>query len=197
MISSTSKLLDQMRSVSLLVSPTGEPWTFICQLLFGVSNLVLFVFGGQVDYDIKVTMLEIYNENLRDLLVEGKGANNLDIRSTEKSGLNVPDAVQRSVATTDDVLELMELGTSNRAVGGTKMNNRSSRSHSVLTVVVSGTNQVTGMRTHGCLHLVDLAGSERVGRTEASGNRINVSLSACGEKNSVDQHCPREPITFC
>lgn len=114
-------------------------------------------------------MLEIYNEVLRDLLGEGGKVNKLEIRNTEKSGLNVPDAVQRSVACTDDVLEVMETGTSNRAVGNTKMNSRSSRSHSVLTVLVTGTNRVTGIRTHGCLHLVDLAGSERVGRTEASG----------------------------
>lgn len=137
--------------------------TSLEEVLICVSNVV------QVDYDIKVTMLEIYNEALRDLLSEGGKVNKVDIRCTEKSGLNVPDAVQRSVTSTEDVLEVMETGSNNRAVGGTKMNSRSSRSHSVLTVVVTGTNNVTGMRTHGCLHLVDLAGSERVGRTEASG----------------------------
>lgn len=147
--------------------------------------------SDEVDYDIKVTMLEIYNENLRDLLAEGGGANKLEIRSTEKSGQNVPDAVQRPVSCTEDVLEFMEIGTKNRAVGSTKMNSRSSRSHSVLTVMVTGTSHVTGMRTHGCLHLVDLAGSERVGRTEASGEQleeakhINKSLSALGDVMSA------------
>jgi hypothetical protein len=49
------------------------------------------------------------------------------------------------------------------------MNDRSSRSHQVLTVVVRGLSLVDGQRSHGCLHLVDLAGSERVGKSEATG----------------------------
>ena len=53
---------------------------------------------------------------------------------------------------------MMEIGARNRAVAETKMNERSSRSHSVLTVIVDGISHVTGQRTHGCLHLIDLAG---------------------------------------
>ena len=63
------------------------------------------------------------------------------------------------MACTEDVLEVMELGQRNRSVAETKMNERSSRSHSVLTVIVDGLNNVTGIRTHGCLHLIDLAGA--------------------------------------
>lgn len=96
----------------------------------------------QVDFDIHVQMLEIYNEMLRDLLIsDSKKANKLDIRSTEKSGLNVPDAVQVQVECTEDVLDVMEKGSMNRACSGTKMNDRSSRSHSVLTVIVDGTSR--------------------------------------------------------
>ena len=68
---------------------------------------------------------------------------------------------------------------------------RSSRSHSVLTVIVDGFNTVTETTSHGCLHLVDLAGSERVGRSEAQGDRleeakhINKSLSAIGDVMSA------------
>jgi kinesin family member C2/C3 len=71
------------------------------------------------------------------------------------------------------------------------MNERSSRSHSVLTVIVKGYNTVTQSATHGCLHLIDLAGSERVGRSEATGERleeakcINKSLSAIGDVMSA------------
>ena len=53
----------------------------------------------------------------------------------------------------------MACGERNRAVAETKMNERSSRSHSVLTVSVAGVSHVTGQHTHGCLHLIDLAGS--------------------------------------
>ncbi len=57
------------------------------------------------------------------------------------------------------MLEVMEIGARNRAVAETKMNERSSRSHSVLTVIVDGVSHVTGQRSHGCLHLIDLAGA--------------------------------------
>ena len=65
------------------------------------------------------------------------------------------------VSCSEEVLAVMALGARNRAVAETKMNARSSRSHSVLTVIVDGVNHVTGLRTHGCLHLIDLAGAPR------------------------------------
>lgn len=85
----------------------------------------------------------------------------------------------------------MAHGAKNRATAGTKMNERSSRSHSVLTVIVDGYNAVTGAASHGCLSLVDLAGSERVAKSEAVGERleeakfINKSLSAIGDVMSA------------
>lgn len=63
------------------------------------------------------------------------------------------------MACTEDVLAVMATGAGNRAVAETKMNERSSRSHSVLTVIVDGRSSVTGAATHGCLHLIDLAGA--------------------------------------
>jgi kinesin family protein C2/C3 len=65
----------------------------------------------------------------------------------------------------------MAQGAANRHTSQTKMNDRSSRSHQILTVIVDGVNLLSGARTHGCLHLIDLAGSERVGKSEASGAR--------------------------
>ena len=49
---------------------------------------------AQVEYEIRVQLLEIYNEQLRDLLDDGRGSKRLDIRNTERSGLNVPEAIQ-------------------------------------------------------------------------------------------------------
>ncbi len=68
-------------------------------------------------------------------------------------------ASQVPVACSEDVLAVMARGAGNRAVAETKMNERSSRSHSVLTVIVDGQSSVTGAATHGCLHLIDLAGA--------------------------------------
>uniref|UniRef100_A0A0D9WIT2 Kinesin motor domain-containing protein n=1 Tax=Leersia perrieri TaxID=77586 RepID=A0A0D9WIT2_9ORYZ len=75
----------------------------------------------------------------------------------------------------------------NRAVGSTALNERSSRSHSILTVHVRGLDVKNKSTSRGCLHLIDLAGSERVERSEATGDRlkeaqhINKSLSALGD----------------
>ncbi|CAN4077723.1 unnamed protein product [Withania somnifera] len=91
------------------------------------------------------------------------------------------------VKSTANVLELMNIGLMNRAVGATALNERSSRSHSILTVHVRGIDLETNDILRGCLHLVDLAGSERVDRSEATGDRlreaqhINKSLSALGD----------------
>ncbi|GMH41159.1 hypothetical protein BSKO_09069 [Bryopsis sp. KO-2023] len=126
------------------------------------------IFCCKVDFEINVQMLEIYNEVLSDLLVDDENKNNnLAIQPTEKSGLNVLDAIQKSMECTEDVLEVMDIGSNSRAVG--KMNDRSSRSHSVVTVVEAGTNRLTGVQTHGCLHLADLAGSKRITRSQPTG----------------------------
>ncbi|KAK7336533.1 hypothetical protein VNO77_17076 [Canavalia gladiata] len=110
----------------------------------------------------------------------------LEIRSCNDDGLSLPDARLRSVKSTTDVLTLMKLGEVNRAVSSTALNNRSSRSHSVLTVHVHG-KDTSGSSMHSCLHLVDLAGSERVDKSEVTGERlkeaqfINKSLSCLGD----------------
>ncbi|KAL5972404.1 hypothetical protein ACLOJK_041658 [Asimina triloba] len=137
-----------------------------------------------ISYEVGVQMIEIYNEQVRDLL----------------NGLNVPDASLVPVNCTQDVLELMRIGQKNRAVGATALNERSSRSHSVLTVHVQGKDLVTGTILRGCLHLVDLAGSERVDKSEAVGERlkeaqhINKSLSALGDViSALAQKSPHVP----
>nr|QWT43340.1 kinesin-like protein KIN14K [Citrullus lanatus] len=102
-------------------------------------------------------------------------------------GLAVPDATLLPVNSTSDVIELMDIGLKNRAVGATAMNERSSRSHSIVTIHVRGADLKGGSSLHGNLHLVDLAGSERVDRSEVTGDRlkeaqhINKSLSALGD----------------
>jgi kinesin family protein C2/C3 len=79
--------------------------------------------------------------------------------------------LQVDVQDADDVAALMSKGASQRATSETKMNDRSSRSHQILTVIVDGVHKLTRARSHGCLHLIDLAGSERVSKSEASGEQ--------------------------
>ena len=140
----------------------------------------------EAEYSVSIQMLEIYNEQLRDLLDENQ-EKKLEIRSGEKSGVNVPGLVVQKVSSVEEVLDLMRFGERNRAVGATAMNERSSRSHSIFTMRVASESKVTGCTTQACLHLIDLAGSERVSRSEATGERlkeaqhINKSLSALGD----------------
>ncbi|CAA6656437.1 unnamed protein product [Spirodela intermedia] len=140
-----------------------------------------------ISYDIAVQMVEIYNEQVRDLLLSNGMQKKYPLYHSQPNGLAVPDASIHSVKSTADVLGLMQLGLANRAVGATALNERSSRSHSVLSVHVRGLDMETGASLRGTLHLVDLAGSERVDRSEATGDRlreaqhINKSLSALGD----------------
>ncbi|XP_008807759.2 LOW QUALITY PROTEIN: kinesin-like protein KIN-14F [Phoenix dactylifera] len=142
---------------------------------------------GAFYYEISVQMIEIYNEQVRDLLVSDGLNKRLEIRNSSQKGLNVPDANLVPVMSTSDVIELMNIGQKNRAVGATALNDRSSRSHSCLTVHVQGRDMTSGTILRGCMHLVDLAGSERVDKSEATGERlkeaqhINKSLSALGD----------------
>ncbi|XP_066317034.1 kinesin-like protein KIN-14A isoform X1 [Miscanthus floridulus] len=140
-----------------------------------------------VKYDIRVQMVEIYNEQVRDLLNENRSSTKLDIRASLNNGLlNLPDAKICPVQSPSDVINLMQLGEKHRASGSTAINHRSSRSHSILTVHVNG-KDIAGNVSRSSLHLVDLAGSERVDRSEATGDRlkeaqhINKSLSCLGD----------------
>ncbi|XP_066348606.1 kinesin-like protein KIN-14F [Miscanthus floridulus] len=144
--------------------------------------------ADSITYDVKVQMIEIYNEQVRDLLMMDGANKRLEIRNNSHvNGLNIPDANIVPVKCAQDVLDLMKVGQRNRVVGSTALNERSSRSHSVLTVHVQGKEVISGSTLKGCLHLVDLAGSERVDKSEATGERlieakhINKSLSALGD----------------
>ncbi|KAG9155843.1 hypothetical protein Leryth_004090 [Lithospermum erythrorhizon] len=138
-------------------------------------------------YDVSVQMIEIYNEQVRDLLVTDNLNKRLEIRNSSQTGFNIPDARLVRVASSSEVIDLMNIGHRNRMVGATALNDRSSRSHSCLTVHVQGKDLTSGIILRGCMHLVDLAGSERVDKSEVTGDRlkeaqhINRSLSALGD----------------
>ncbi|XP_061370961.1 kinesin-like protein KIN-14K [Gastrolobium bilobum] len=143
---------------------------------------------SSIVYDIGVQIIEIYNEQVRDLLTSDGAPKKLGILNhSQPNGLAVPDASMYPVKSTADVMKLMDIGLKNRAKGSTAMNERSSRSHSVVSIHVRGVDKKSGSSLQGNLHLVDLAGSERVDRSEVTGDRlkeaqhINKSLSALGD----------------
>uniref|UniRef100_A0A7M5TT09 Kinesin-like protein n=2 Tax=Clytia hemisphaerica TaxID=252671 RepID=A0A7M5TT09_9CNID len=137
------------------------------------------------NFTILVSFVEIYNEMLRDLL-SVEPTTKLTIKQG-KDGNYVPDLTHVKVNNVRDVNEVFALGRANRSTACTDMNERSSRSHSVLTINVIGENINTGTRVNGKLNLVDLAGSERVSKSGSDGIRmkeaqcINKSLSALGD----------------
>lgn len=132
-------------------------------------------------------MLEIYNEDIRDLLSKDtKRA--LDLRETPEKGVYVSKLSAIPVKDVDEVSALLALGNRKRTVAETLMNTESSRSHSIFMVTIESCEQIEG-KDHirvGKLNLVDLAGSERQTKTGATGDRlkegvkINLSLSALG-----------------
>ncbi|XP_073116577.1 kinesin-like protein KIN-14M isoform X3 [Elaeis guineensis] len=139
-------------------------------------------------YEVGVQMVEIYNEQVRDLLSSDGSQKRLGIVNTSQpNGLAVPEASMYPVQSTSDVMDLMQTGLTNRAMSATALNERSSRSHSIVTIHVQGVDLKTGATLHGSLHLVDLAGSERVDHSQVTGDRlkeaqhINKSLSALGD----------------
>ncbi|GAB4858815.1 hypothetical protein Ancab_010293 [Ancistrocladus abbreviatus] len=137
-----------------------------------------------ISYNIYVQMVEIYNEQVRDLLAEDSSSTKYPL--SWLGICSVTNATLHSVKSIVDVLNLMKHGDKNHAVGFTVMNNQSSRSHSVFTVHVHG-KDTFGNILHSHLYLVDLAGSEQVHKSEVTGDRlkeaqhINKSPSCLGD----------------
>ena len=136
------------------------------------------------DFMIKVSMIEIYQEKIRDLLDVSRV--NLNIREDSIKGIYVDGVSERYVGCPNDVLALLEMGSANRAQAATNMNEHSSRSHSIFILTINQTNKIEGYSKIGKLYLVDLAGSEKISKTGATGHTleeakiINKSLTTLG-----------------
>uniref|UniRef100_A0A452R852 Kinesin-like protein KIF17 n=1 Tax=Ursus americanus TaxID=9643 RepID=A0A452R852_URSAM len=152
---------------------------------------------------VRASYLEIYNEDIRDLL----GADTkqkLELKEHPEKGVYVKGLSMHTVHSVAQCERVMETGWKNRSVGYTLMNKDSSRSHSIFTVSIEIYAVDEWGKDHlraGKLNLVDLAGSERQSKTGATGERlkeatkINLSLSALGNVISalVDGRCKHIP----
>ncbi|CAA7028019.1 unnamed protein product [Microthlaspi erraticum] len=142
----------------------------------------------QLNYQCRCSLLEIYNEQITDLLDPSQ--KNLMIREDVKSGVYVENLTEEYVNNLGDVSQLLIKGLGNRRTGATSVNAESSRSHCVFTCVVESRckNAADGLSSFKTsrINLVDLAGSERQKLTGAAGERlkeagnINRSLSQLG-----------------
>jgi kinesin family protein C1 len=145
------------------------------------------------EYTMEGSFVEVYNEELNDLLAssdrnsDGR-SRKLEIRHDEARKqttiLNCKTVPLNSASSVETMLDVAQR---NRSVAATKANERSSRSHSVFILKLVGENSATGERCEGTLNLVDLAGSERLKHSQAEGERmketqsINKSLSCLGD----------------
>ncbi|CAN1835926.1 Kinesin-like protein KIN-14R [Linum perenne] len=138
-------------------------------------------------YNISVSVLEVYNEQIRDLLTTSPTSKKLEIKQTSEGSHHVPGVVEAKVDNIKDVWRVLQAGSNARAVGSNNVNEHSSRSHCMLCIMVKTKNLMNGECTKSKLWLVDLAGSERLAKTDAQGERlkeaqnINKSLSALGD----------------
>lgn len=137
---------------------------------------------NNLEFELKVSYCELYLEKILDLTDSNKKS--LKIRENKNSGFYIDGLSEYSVSSDFEVFELLRLGTETRHIMSTKMNARSSRSHTIFTLSICVKNLLDQSSRLGKLNFVDLAGSERVSKTGAEGLRlkelknINKSLNA-------------------
>ena len=141
--------------------------------------------SDQTQFLVRASYLEIYNEEIRDLLSKNP-KNKLELHEKTDTGVYVKGLSFFAAKTSDEIRKIMHIGSKNRSVGSTAMNEQSSRSHSLFQITVERSELGADGKQHirvGKLNMVDLAGSERLAKTQATGDRlkeatkINLSLS--------------------
>ncbi|XP_057321320.1 kinesin-like protein KIF3B [Microplitis mediator] len=140
-----------------------------------------------MQYLVRASYLEIYQEEIRDLLHADQSLR-FELKEKPESGVFVKDLSTVVCKSAQEIQQLMNKGNLNRTIGATNMNEHSSRSHAIFLITIEMESLVgdsRGIRV-GRLNLVDLAGSERQSKTGSCGDRlkeaskINLSLSALG-----------------
>ncbi|KAM9956047.1 hypothetical protein ACTFIW_002259 [Dictyostelium discoideum] len=156
------------------------------------------------DYLLKVSYLEIYNEEIKDLLnpTISNNKKKLKIHEDIYKGVVVANLKEEIVISPDQIFALMNFGEERRHIGSTMMNDSSSRSHTIFRMQIQSTCKQNGTIQMSTLTLVDLAGSERVSSTGAEGVRlkegthINKSLMTLSKvisklsEEKTQQHVP-------
>ncbi|KAM6034749.1 kinesin-like protein KIF27 isoform 3-T6 [Theristicus caerulescens] len=144
-----------------------------------------------IDFHVKVSYIEVYKEELRDLLELETSVKELHIREDEKGNTVIVGAKEFQVECADEVISLLESGNAARHTGTTQMNEHSSRSHAIFTISICQKQSSESQKNTDAaqdsswksvqmiaskFHFVDLAGSERVTKTGNTGERFKESI---------------------
>ncbi|KAH9710442.1 kinesin-like protein KIN-14E [Citrus sinensis] len=157
--------------------------------------------NNKFSFSLKAYMVELYQDTLVDLLLpRNEKRLKLEIKKDSKGMVLVENVTVVPISTFEEIKSIIQRGSDQRHTSGTQMNEESSRSHLILSIVIESTNLQTQSVARGKLSFVDLAGSERVKKSGSSGNQlkeaqsINKSLSALGDVisalSSGSQHIP-------
>ena len=154
-------------------------------------------------YEFEMSFLEIYNEMIRDLLGNNQKTevkHEIRLVNDKSNEVYVTELTTAAVTCEEEIHHLLRRAANNRSVAETRCNERSSRSHSVFRMKITGANSATGESGIGLLNLIDLAGSERLKESGSQGARlketqsINKSLANLGNVimalSNKDSHVP-------
>ncbi|MGH0152631.1 UNVERIFIED_CONTAM: hypothetical protein FKN15_053028 [Acipenser sinensis] len=158
----------------------------------------------EFQFTLSVSYLEIYNEEILDLLCANKDKPTLNIREDPKEGIKIVGLTEKEVCSAVQMVGCLEQGNAVRTVASTAMNSASSRSHAIFTITVEQRKKHDkNVVFRSKLHLVDLAGSERQKKTKAEGDRLKEGISinkgllslgnvisALGDENKKGSHVP-------
>lgn len=140
------------------------------------------------EYEYHGEFLEIYNERIVDLLNSDDAEKKLEIRHDPlQRNTTVTGLTSVPLSNASQAASVLEKASKNRSVATTSANERSSRSHSVFILRLTGYNKISRKTSSGVLNLIDLAGSERLSHSQVTGDRlketqaINKSLSSLGD----------------
>ncbi|XP_052026123.1 chromosome-associated kinesin KIF4A isoform X2 [Apodemus sylvaticus] len=146
----------------------------VIQLIFKEINK-----KNDFEFTLKVSYLEIYNEEILDLLCSSREkASQINIREDPKEGIKIVGLTEKTVLEASDTVSCLEQGNNSRTVASTAMNSQSSRSHAIFTISIEQrkkNDKSSSFRSK--LHLVDLAGSERQKKTKAEGDRLKEGIN--------------------
>ncbi|GMT23895.1 hypothetical protein PFISCL1PPCAC_15192 [Pristionchus fissidentatus] len=142
-------------------------------------------------FEVSVQFTELYNEEIIDLLdEEGVNAGNIRIHEDSRGEIYMQGVATRIVVDTLNTLEILKGGALRRTVASTNMNEQSSRSHAIFSMLIAQKRVPEGVEftaetememLTAKFHFVDLAGSERLKRTGATGDRAKEGISInCG-----------------